>query len=202
LENLYLIAGLGNPGPEYAATRHNIGFVLVDRLAGRWSARWALEKKFQARLAKTERNGKKVILCQPQTFMNSSGEAVGAVGQFYQLPAERILIVVDDADLPLGHLRMKPEGSSGGHHGLESVEQQLATRAYPRLRLGIGRRAEDDREITDYVLGRFGAAERATVEEVLDRGARQVECWLSAGIQEAMNAFNGAVTAPPEKGKK
>jgi PTH1 family peptidyl-tRNA hydrolase len=201
LENLYLIAGLGNPGPEYAATRHNIGFVLVDRLAVRWRAAWALEKKFQTRLARAERDGRKVILCQPQTFMNASGEAVRAVGRFYQLPAGSILIGVDDADLPLGQLRMRPEGSSGGHHGLESVEQQLATRAYPRLRLGIGRRSEDQREITDYVLGRFEAAERGTVEEVLDRAVRQVECWLADGIEKAMNEFNGAITAPPEKGK-
>jgi PTH1 family peptidyl-tRNA hydrolase len=113
-----------------------------------------------------------------------------------------MLIVVDDADLPLGQLRLRPEGSSGGHHGLESIEQQLGTRGYPRLRLGIGRRSEDDREITDYVLGRFGAAERPTMEEVLDRAGRQVECWLSAGITAAMNEFNGAVTAPPEKGKQ
>jgi PTH1 family peptidyl-tRNA hydrolase len=202
LENLYFIAGLGNPGPDYAATRHNIGFVLVDRLAARWHGTWALEKKFQARLSRVEQNGRKVILGQPQTFMNDSGEAVGAVGRFYQLPPERILIVVDDADLPLGQLRLRPEGSSGGHHGLESIEQQLGTRAYPRLRLGIGRRSEDHREITDYVLGRFEAAERKTVEEVLDRALRQVECWLSEGISEAMNKFNGAVTAPAEKGKK
>jgi peptidyl-tRNA hydrolase, PTH1 family len=200
LENLYVIAGLGNPGPEYAATRHNIGFVLVDRLAARWRAAWALEKKFQARLARAERDGRKVILCQPQTFMNASGEAVGAVSRFYQVPAGGILIAVDDADLPLGQLRMRPEGSSGGHHGLESVEQQLATREYPRLRLGIGRRSEDQREITDYVLGRFEADERGAMEEVLDRAVRQVECWLSAGINEAMNEFNGAATA--QKGKQ
>jgi PTH1 family peptidyl-tRNA hydrolase len=159
-----------------------------------------LEKKFQARLARVEVEGRKVRLCQPQTFMNASGEAVGAVGRFYQVPVESILIVVDDADLPLGQLRMRPEGSSGGHHGLESVEQQLATRGYPRLRLGIGRRTEDQREITDYVLGRFEAAERGTMEEVLDRAVRQVECWLSAGISEAMNEFNGAVAA--QKGKQ
>jgi peptidyl-tRNA hydrolase, PTH1 family len=202
LENLYFIAGLGNPGPEYAATRHNIGFVLVDRLAARWRATWRLEKKFKARLARVEQDGRNVILAQPQTFMNDSGEAVGAVGRFYQLPAGRILIAVDDADLPLGQLRMRPEGSSGGHHGLESVEQQLGARGYPRLRLGIGRRAEDQREITGYVLGRFEASERKTVEEVLDRAVRQVECWLAQGIEKAMNEFNGAVTAPAEKGKQ
>jgi PTH1 family peptidyl-tRNA hydrolase len=200
LENLYFIAGLGNPGSEYAATRHNVGFMLVDRLAARWRASWALEKKFQARLARVKREGRKVILCQPRTFMNASGEAVGAVARFYQLPAERILIVVDDADLALGQLRIRPEGSSGGHHGLESIEQQLGTRGYPRLRLGIGRRSQEQREITDHVLGRFDAGERKAMEEVLDRAVQQVECWLSAGITEAMNEFNGAVTA--QKGKQ
>jgi PTH1 family peptidyl-tRNA hydrolase len=202
LENLFFIAGLGNPGSEYAATRHNVGFMLVDRLAVRWRATWALEKKFQARLAKVKRNGRNVILCQPRTFMNASGEAVGAIGRFYQLPTERMLIAVDDADLPLGQIRMRPEGSSGGHHGLESIEQQLATRAYPRLRLGIGRQSQEQREITGHVLGRFEAGEQKVLEEVLDRAVQQVECWLSAGITQAMNEFNGAVTAPAEKGKQ
>jgi PTH1 family peptidyl-tRNA hydrolase len=202
LENLLLIAGLGNPGPDYAATRHNIGFVLVERLAGRWSANWDARKRFSSRLAKVERAGQKVILCQPQTFMNGSGEAVGAVARFYQLTPNRMLIVLDDADLALGQIRLRTEGSSGGHHGLESVEKQLGTRAYPRLRLGIGRRADDDREISDYVLGRFSTDERKVMEEVLDRACQQVECWLSEGIQAAMNKFNGAVTAPPDKGKK
>lgn len=201
MENLSLIAGLGNPGLEYAGTRHNIGFVLVERLADQWRAAWKLEKKFKARVAWLERAGQKVILCQPQTFMNASGEAIGALSRFYQLPVERMLMVVDDADLPLGQIRLRAEGSSGGHHGLESIEQQLATRQYPRLRLGIGRRADDVREITDYVLGRFTAPERETVEAVLARAAQQVECWWSAGIKEAMNQFNGAVTAPPKKGK-
>jgi PTH1 family peptidyl-tRNA hydrolase len=200
LENLFLIAGLGNPGPEYAATRHNIGFVLVDRLAVRWRAEWDSRKKFNARLAKLERDGRKVILCQPQTFMNASGEAVAAVARFYQLPVDRTLIVLDDADLPLGQIRLRPEGSSGGHHGLESVEKQLGTRAYPRLRLGIGRRESDVREITDYVLGRFTAAERVVMEEVLERACQQMESWLGEGIQAAMNKFNGAVKAPPDKG--
>jgi PTH1 family peptidyl-tRNA hydrolase len=202
LENLHFIAGLGNPGPEYAATRHNVGFMLVDRLVSRWHATWAMEKKFQARLAKVKRDGRDVILCQPQTFMNDSGEAVGAVGRFYQLPPNRMLIVVDDADLTLGQLRMRPEASSGGHHGLESIEQQLGTRGYPRLRIGIGRRAPEQREITDHVLGRFEADERKVMEEVLDRAVRQVECWLADGIEKAMNEFNGAVTVPAEKGKQ
>jgi len=202
LETLSLIAGLGNPGIEYAATRHNIGFMLVERLAARWRAAWKLQRKFNARLARAEEAGRKVVLCQPLTFMNDSGEAIGELVRFYQLPLERLLVAVDDADLPLGQIRLRAEGSSGGHHGLESIEQQLGTRAYPRLRLGIGRRAEAQREITGYVLGRFEAAERKTMEEVLDRALRQVECWLGGGISEAMNKFNGAVTAPAEKGKQ
>jgi PTH1 family peptidyl-tRNA hydrolase len=200
LENLSLIAGLGNPGQDYADTRHNIGFMLADRLAGQWKAAWKVERKFHARVAWVEEAGRKLILCQPQTFMNDSGEAIGALGRFYQLPAERMLIAVDDADLPLGQIRLRAEGSSGGHHGLESVEQQLATRQYPRLRLGIGRREGDGRQIAGYVLGRFTASEREVVEEVLARAARQVECWWNAGIKEAMNQFNGAATAPPKKG--
>jgi len=200
LENLYLIAGLGNPGNDYTGTRHNIGFLLVEQLAAGWKAQWKAEKKFTARLARTEQDGRKIILCQPQTFMNASGEAIGALAGFYQIPVAKVLVVTDDADLPLGQIRMRARGSSGGHHGLESVEQQLATRDYPRLRLGIGRRADDDREITDYVLGRFTAEERKTVEDVLARAGQQVECWWSAGIEAAMNQFNGAVTVPPKKG--
>ncbi|HEY3863559.1 MAG TPA: aminoacyl-tRNA hydrolase [Verrucomicrobiae bacterium] len=199
---MHLIAGLGNPGPDYAATRHNIGFVLAERLAERWRGVWRLEKKFQARVARVELGGRKVILAQPQTFMNDSGEAVAAIGRFYQLAPERILIAVDDADLPVGQLRMRADGSSGGHHGLESVERQLGTRGYPRLRLGIGRKSEVRREITGYVLGCFEAAERKTMDEVLGRAAEQAECWLDEGASAAMNKFNGAVTAPPEKGKQ
>lgn len=201
MENLYLIAGLGNPGREYASTRHNIGFMLVEQLASSWRLAWVLEKKFSARLARREREERKVILCQPQTFMNASGQAVKAVRGFYHLPPAQVLVVVDDADLPLGQIRLRAEGSSGGHHGLESVEQQLGTREYPRLRLGIGRREGDGRQISNYVLGRFGGAELPAVEEVLNRAGQQVECWLNDGIKEAMNRFNGAAPAPLTKGK-
>jgi PTH1 family peptidyl-tRNA hydrolase len=202
MENLYLIAGLGNPGRQYAGTRHNIGFMLVAQLASRWRAPWVLEKRFRSRLARLEQDGKRIILCRPQTFMNASGGAVGALRGFYRVPDAQLLVVVDDADLPLGHIRLRADGSSGGHHGLESVEQQLGTRAYPRLRLGIGRRQDDGRQISDYVLGQFAAAERPAVDEVLDRAGRQVECWLNAGLKQAMNLFNGAAPAPLPKGKQ
>jgi PTH1 family peptidyl-tRNA hydrolase len=190
MENLHLIVGLGNPGAEYARTRHNAGFLVVERLAERWQAGWTYEKRFNARVARAERGGLRLLLCEPQTYMNSSGDAVGPLMAFYRLSHGRLLVVVDDADLPLGELRLRPRGSSGGHHGLESIEQHLGTRDFARLRIGIGRTA-GAREITGYVLGRFGPAEATTAEQVISVACDQAECWLTAGIQKAMSQFNG-----------
>jgi PTH1 family peptidyl-tRNA hydrolase len=201
MENLYLIVGLGNPGAEYARTRHNVGFQVVEGLADRWRACWAYEKKFDARLARAGRGARRVVLCEPQTFMNASGQAVGAVTDFYRIEPARLLVVVDDADLPLGEIRLRPAGSSGGHHGLESVEQRLGTREYPRLRVGIGRQS-GAREITGYVLGRFSSTETALVDRVLAVASDQAEAWLEAGIQKAMSQFNGVVADPANEGKE
>ncbi|HWD93719.1 MAG TPA: aminoacyl-tRNA hydrolase [Verrucomicrobiae bacterium] len=192
MENLFLIVGLGNPGAEYARTRHNAGFLLVEKLAGRWKANWTLEKKFHARVARAEHGDSRVVLCEPQTFMNSSGETVGPLAGFYRVPVKRLLVAVDDADLPFGEIRLRPSGSSGGHHGLESIEQHLNTREFARLRIGIGRK-DGAREITDYVLGRFSAAEGELMEKVLTAAAGQTEMWLQGGIQKAMSQFNGMV---------
>jgi PTH1 family peptidyl-tRNA hydrolase len=200
MESWHLIAGLGNPGAEYAKTRHNAGYSLAGKLAARWKADWTNERKFNARVARAERNGVRVLLCQPRTFMNASGEAVTAVMSFYQLPPEQLLVVVDDADLPLGEVRLRAGGSSGGHHGLESIAQHLATREFARLRLGIGRK-DGAREITDYVLDRFDAAEAAVMEKVFGRAADQAECWLDDGIEMAMNRFNGVVDSANEEKK-
>lgn len=199
MENLYLIAGLGNPGPEYARTRHNAGFLVVERLAEQWGAVWRTESRFAARLARVCRGERTVWLCLPQTYMNASGEAVAAVRAYYRVALERVLVVTDDADLPLGEIRLRPRGRSGGHHGLESVEQHLGSRAYARLRVGIGRDAPDRREITGYVLGRFSPEEAGRFATVRERAVRQIECWLDEGIQQAMNRFNGAVPAPATK---
>ena len=201
MQNLYLIVGLGNPGAEYARTRHNAGFMVADRLAQRWHADWAYEKKFNARVARAERGARRVLLCQPQTYMNTSGYAVGAVTEFFQVPATRLLVVVDDADLPLGHLRLKPGGSSGGHHGLESIEARLGTREYPRLRVGIGRQSSA-REITGYVLGRFSSTEAELADKVLMAASDQAEAWLEAGIQKAMSQFNGALADSADERKQ
>ncbi|MFO1513400.1 MAG: aminoacyl-tRNA hydrolase [Verrucomicrobiota bacterium] len=201
MEDSRLIVGLGNPGADYVGTRHNAGFMLVELLAGRWRAAWNLERKFQARLAKTGCDGGRVVLCQPQTFMNLSGETVGALVKFFQLPLKQLIVAVDDADLPLGHIRLRPGGSSGGHHGLESIEQHLGSREYARLRIGIGRQ-DGAREIAGHVLGRLSKSELATMEKVLIRAAHQMECWLAHGLQKAMSQFNGVVDDSTNEGKK
>ena len=200
MENVFLIVGLGNPGAEYAQTRHNAGFLLVEKLAAKWKTDWSNERKFEARIAKSERSGRRVLLCQPQTFMNLSGETVGTLKNFYQLPLKQVLVVVDDADLPLGEIRLRASGSSGGHHGLESIEQHVASREFARLRIGIGRK-DGAREITNFVLGRFESDENAVLEKVLVRASDQVECWLDNGIEKAMNQFNGVVDSTNEKKK-
>ena len=189
---MFLMVGLGNPGAEYAKTRHNAGFLLVEKLAERWKANWTLEKKFNARVARADRSEGRVLLCEPQTFMNSSGESVAPLAQFFRVPLSRLLVAVDDADIPFGEIRLRPGGSSGGHHGLESIEQHLGTREFARLRIGIGRK-DGARQITDYVLGRFSAAETELAEKILSAAADQTEVWLKAGIQKAMSQFNGLV---------
>ncbi len=201
MENSYLIVGLGNPGADYARTRHNAGFLVAEKLAERWQARWSYEKKFNARLASAQRDERRALLCEPQTYMNASGVALTAVVAFYRVPLDRLLVMVDDADLPLGELRLRPSGSSGGHHGLESVEQHLGTRGYARLRIGIGRTA-GPREIKGHVLGRFSSTEAALADKVLTVATDQAETWLEAGIQKAMSQFNGAVSDPSNEGKE
>jgi peptidyl-tRNA hydrolase, PTH1 family len=193
--------GLGNPGLEYAQTRHNAGFMLVDLLAGRWHADWNKERKFQAQVAKAGQDGRRVLLCKPQTYMNASGETVGALVQFYQLPLANLVVTVDDADLPLGEIRLRPGGGPGGHHGLESIEAQLGAQNYARLRIGIGRK-DGAREITGHVLGRLNAAELAVMDKVLARAADQMECWLAHGLQKAMSQFNGVIEDSTNEGKK
>ena len=199
MENLYLIVGLGNPGEEYARTRHNAGFRLAEELARRWKSRWTQEKKFNARLARAEFAGKKTLLCEPLSFMNASGEVVRAVADYFQAAPPQMLIAVDDADLPLGELRLRGLGGSGGHHGLESIIQHLGSREVARLRMGIGRTADGRREIANHVLGAFSRAETELFEKVLAQAADQAECWLNAGLAKAMNQFNGVVDSGEQK---
>lgn len=202
MDTSYLVAGLGNPGSEYARTRHNAGFMAVERFGRTFSAEWKDQSRFHSRIARLEVSGRKVILCEPQTYMNTSGEAIAPLAGFYKVPPERLLVVVDDADLPFGQIRMRGEGSSGGHHGLESIEEHLGTRQFARLRVGIGRTERGLREITSHVLGRFSADETEVLEKVLERCSSQIECYLTQGIQKAMSLYNGAVIAPEQKEQK
>src|SRR5688500_17185959 len=199
MDTLYLVAGLGNPGAEYALTRHNAGFLAVEHFGKRFSADWKKAPKFQSRIAQVEASARKVILCEPLTYMNASGEAIGPLSGYYKIPVERMLVVVDDADLPFGQIRLRAEGSSGGHHGLESIEQRLGSRQFARLRVGIGRTDRALREITGHVLGKFAADEAELLEKVLERTVAQIEVFLADGVLKAMSQFNGAVTPPVKK---
>ena len=196
MDALFLLAGLGNPGSEYAQTRHNAGFLAVEQFGQKFQSSWKLDSRFKSRVARIEVGTAKAVLCEPQTYMNSSGEAVASLAGFYKIGPERILVLVDDADLPFGSIRLRPGGSSGGHHGLESIEKHLGSSNFARLRIGIGRTERVVREITGHVLGRFNADEQVMLRKVLDRTVSQVECFLTTGIQKAMSLYNGAIDAP------
>lgn len=191
-----IIVGLGNPGAEYARTRHNAGFMAVERLAARKGCQWSSQAAFKASMATWAADGSKVVLCRPQTYMNLSGLSVRAVAGYYKVDPAGIMVVVDDADLNLGTIRMRSGGRSAGHRGLESVEQHLGTVEYARLRIGVGRQQQDRRDIAGYVLANFNRDEAALLEPVLERAADQLELWISAGIEAAMNRYNGAVAVP------
>jgi PTH1 family peptidyl-tRNA hydrolase len=193
MQNVHLIVGLGNPGRRYAHTRHNAGFLAVERLASRLEVRWEPASGFEAQVARAEAGGRRMLLAQPQTFMNLSGRSVAGLAGYYRVELARLLVVVDDADLALGVLRLRGQGSSGGHHGLESIEAQFGSRAYARLRIGIGRPGAAARELTGHVLARFGRGEQELLERVLDRAADQMQCWVAEGLGPAMNRFNGNV---------
>ncbi len=186
---IQLIVGLGNPGPQYANTRHNCGFMVVDRLAERWGIPLVLEKRFQGSYGEGLALGGKRRLLKPETYMNRSGEAVRAVLDWYKLAPSSVLVVYDDTDLPLGRLRLRGSGSAGGHNGMKSVIQHLGSEAFPRLRLGVGK-PKGNQDMVGHVLGRFEPAEQAVLERVLKAAVEAVECCLQEGLGAAMNRFN------------
>ena len=179
-----LVVGLGNPGPEYKGTRHNVGFEVVDALAAEWGLAWQHSKSWHALWAKNEA----VILVKPVSYMNRSGEPLAAVANFYKIEPAQILVVLDDMALELGRLRLRTEGGTGGHNGLESIILQFGTEEIPRLRIGIG--AAPTEGATDYVLGRFFEEERPLVEKSIARAAEAVKCAIDKGVLSAMNLFN------------
>jgi peptidyl-tRNA hydrolase, PTH1 family len=186
-QQIKLIVGLGNPGARYANSRHNIGFMIADRFARAHEFDFA-RKRFNAQIAEGSIAGHRILLAKPQTFMNSSGEAVGKLFAFYKIASHDLLVVYDDLDLPLGKMRLRSRGSSGGHHGMESIVARVGTSDFPRLRVGIGR-PNPDADI-DHVLGSFDADERTMMDETFARAADAIDVWLADGITVAMNKFN------------
>jgi PTH1 family peptidyl-tRNA hydrolase len=184
-----LIVGLGNPGEEYARTRHNAGFMVVERLAGRQGLGGARAKmKFHGATLEGAIAGERCVLLRPMTFMNRSGLAVGEAITFYKLALSDLMVVVDDWALPVGRVRLRTEGSSGGHNGLADIERALSTPGYPRLRVGIDSPGQVPQ--VDYVLGNFTAGQMAQLDPALDRACDAVEYWITAGIDEAMTRYN------------
>lgn len=188
----WLIVGLGNPGPEYAGNRHNAGFLVAGVLAGRASARFKRGRS-RAHVAVGRLAGTPVVLAKPMTYMNLSGGPVAALRSFYKVPAERIVVVHDELDIPFGSIRLKLGGGDNGHNGLRSVTASLGTRDYYRVRIGIGR-PPGRMDPADYVLRDFAKAERAELAEVVDRSADAVEALLTRGLAAAQNEFH-AVTS-------
>ncbi len=186
----YLIVGLGNPGREYTQTRHNIGFMLIDRLTVRLNAR-GMKVQSKAIVITAQYEDRKLILAKPQTYMNLSGQSVQGLARFYKLPLEHILVAHDDLDLPFCTIRMRPGGGAGGQKGIKSTIEQLGTPEFARLRLGIDR-PPGRMDAAAYVLQDFTQKELLTVSETLDRAADAALTWVIEGLNAAMNKFNGA----------
>jgi PTH1 family peptidyl-tRNA hydrolase len=184
-----IVVGLGNPGKEYEATRHNVGFDALRLLAGKWSAE-SPKSKFDSYVAEAMVEGQRTLLVWPQTFMNLSGKAVRQAVGFYKTPLEELLVICDDFALETGRLRIRAKGSSGGQNGLKDVARQLGTEDYTRLRIGVGP-VPSGRSASDFVLGRFAPKERELVDVAIADAAAAVACWAKSGVLEAMNKFNG-----------
>ncbi len=184
-----LIVGLGNPGQQHEHTRHNVGFVVLDRLARRYAAGEIARGKFHGAVLDAQVDGQRVLLLKPTTFMNRSGQSVAEAVRFYHLdPGSSLLVVVDDVALACGIIRVRSDGGAGGHNGLADIEQKLATQEYSRLRVGID--APGDIPQSNYVLGRFRPDQQELVEPALESAVDAAVCWALHGIDEAMNRFN------------
>lgn len=184
----YLVVGLGNPGKAYTGTRHNIGFHVLQSLANKRGWTFTKVKGMYGLLAKGVLEGKTVFLLMPETYMNSSGQAVKAFVSYYELPLTQMCVVCDDIYLPLGRLRLRGFGGSGGHNGLKSIDSHLGTQEYPRLRVGVGDKKEGD--LADHVLSSFLKEEQLELPGVLQRASDALECWISKGIVQAAQVAN------------
>lgn len=185
----WLLVCLGNPGEKYENTRHNVGFMTADEIGER--ARMPIQKlKFRALTNTCELGGQKVLVMKPVTFMNLSGEAVGQAADFYKIPPERVLVVSDDVSLPVGKIRVRPNGSAGGHNGLKSIIEHLGTDAFPRVKIGVGEKPHPDYDLADWVLGKFVGEDKKAIDGATKKAADAAECVIKDGVERAMGKFN------------
>lgn len=185
-----LIVGLGNPGKQYDATRHNVGFMVLDLLAEHYGLKLKSERSFEYALFETSRS-EEAALVKPSTFMNLSGHSVLELLEYFKNSSlKETLVVLDDVNLPLGKIRLRAHGSSGGHHGLESIEQVVGSKEFPRLRVGVSQENLTGKDLSGYVLGKFKKSETKLLEETVGRAAQASVCWLEEGVAVAMNEFN------------
>ena len=186
----WMIVGLGNPGKDYEKTRHNVGFRSTDLLAGLLKTR--IDRlKFKALTRMVNYNGMKVLLVQPQTYMNASGAAVSALATYYKVKPERILVIFDDISLPVGRIRIRKDGSAGGHNGIKSIIQSLGTDQFPRVKVGVGAKPHPDYDLADWVLSKFSAQEEKDLAPAMENAAKAALMVLDQGTEKAASAYNG-----------
>ena len=185
-----MIVGLGNPGKEYEFTRHNVGFRATDLLAGLLKTK--IDRlKFKALTRQVSWNGMKLLLVQPQTYMNASGAAVGALASYYKIKPERILVIFDDISLPVGRLRIRKDGSAGGHNGIKSLIQSLGSDQFPRIKVGVGAKPHPEYDLADWVLSKFTSQEEKELAPALENAAKAAMMLMEQGIEKASSAYNG-----------
>ena len=184
---MFLIAGLGNPGKKYEKTRHNMGFMTIDKLAEKHNV--SVDKsKFKALVGEFNLGGEKIILMKPQTYMNLSGEAIREAVNFYKLDLKNVLVIYDDLDIPVGALRIRTAGSPGTHNGMRSVVSNLGSQKFPRIRIGIGN--DEQRDIIDFVIGKLSKDDEEILNDTIESASLAVECFIAEGIDKAMNKYN------------
>lgn len=188
MDNVFVIIGLGNPGPRYANTRHNVGFDTIDLMADKYGIK-VTKLKHKALSGDGTIEGHRVILVKPQTFMNLSGECVREIIEWYRAPLTNVIIIYDDIDIALGKVRVRPKGSSGSHNGMRSVLYHVQSEDFPRVRIGIGKPPEGW-QLADYVLGRFGDDDKKIVSDSISKAAEAAAAIIKSGVEAAMNKYN------------
>ena len=191
-----LIVGLGNPGSKYENTRHNVGFLVIDRLAKLWQINLSETKKFQGFFGEGMSPVGKIRLLKPTTYMNNSGQSIRAVVDWYKIPPEVVLVIYDEMDLPLGRLRIRLSGSAGGHNGMKSAIAHLGTQQFPRVRIGIGSAKSNEKDAVSHVLGSFAPSEKGAIDEVLDLTVNAIELSLKQGVEKVMSLYNNRNVEP------